>query len=314
LTRSASELDVRWHAGILNNGVFFRAMYHLTASLPRRGCYALAHPFTWLAYRLMRGGTRALIENLRIVRPDASDAELRELALLTYRSYARDFADFVRAVPMTAEEFRPLVAVFDDHRFDELLSEGRGIVLVGGHFGNWELGGIVIRLLRGDRLAVVGRPEPSPGVNELRRQLRELHGIETIEIGRMLDTALQIRRALSNNAVVAMLVDRHLGRDQVEVQFFGRPTSFAKSPAMIAYMANAPLLPSFVIRQPDARFYAVCGTPIRADTTLPLDAAIQRMTQAFATELEQRVRANPHLWYQFYPYWQSEVRSLKSEA
>src|SRR5262245_61368029 len=127
VTRSASELDVRWHAGILNNGLFFRAMYHLTASLPRRGCYAVAHPFTWLAYRLMHDGTNAVVQNLRVVKPEASDEELQELALLTYRSYARDFVDLVHAVRMKKDDFRPLIAGFDGYRFDELLAEKRGI-------------------------------------------------------------------------------------------------------------------------------------------------------------------------------------------
>jgi len=303
VSRSDSDLDIRWHAGALNNGVFIRAMYELTAKLPRRACYALAYPFTWLAYRLMREGTAALLENLRVVRPEASDRELRQTALLTYRSYARDFVDFVRSVPMSRAEFEPLIAGFDGYRLDEVLAEGHGILLAGGHFGNWELGGIVIRLLSGYPLIVVGRPEPSPAVSELRQRIRESLGIETIVIGRMLETALQIRRALANNAIVAMLIDRHLGKDQVEVTFFGRPTQFVKSPAMIAYLSRAPLLPSFVIRQSDGRFQAICATPIWPDASLPPDESVQRMTQAFAVELESRIRAYPHLWYQFYPYW-----------
>jgi lauroyl/myristoyl acyltransferase len=305
VSRSDSGVDVRWHAGVLNNGLFFGAMYQLVTRLPRRWCYALAYPFTWLAYRLMHEGTRALLENFRGVRPEASEPELHRLALLTYRSYARDFVDFIRALPMTRTEFEPLIAGFDGYRFDELLAEGRGILLAGGHFGNWELGGIVIRLLRGYRLVVVGRPEASPAVTAMRRRLRESLGIETIEIGRMLDTALQIRRVLSDNAIVAMLLDRHLGRDRVEVTFFGRSTSFVKSPAMIAYLSGAPLLPSFVIRQADGRFAAVCGTPIWPDATKSPDDNIKEMTQAFATALESRIRADPHLWYQFYPYWGS---------
>jgi KDO2-lipid IV(A) lauroyltransferase len=306
VTRADSELDVRWHAGALNNGLFFGAMSRLVSSLPRRCSYALAHPGAWVAYRLTREGTRAVIENLRVVRPDASERELRRLALLTFRSYARDFVDFIRGVSMTRAELEPLIAAFDGYRFDELLAEGRGVILVGGHFGNWELGGIVIRLLLGCPLSVVGKPEPSPMVSEIRRRLRESFGIETIEIGRVLETALQIRRALTANKVVAMLLDRHLGRDQVEVAFFGRPTQFAKSPAMIAYLSDAPLLPSFMIRQADGRFAAVCSTPIRPDTTRPPEEAIRQMTQAFASELEARIRANPHLWYQFYPYWRAE--------
>jgi len=304
MTRRAARPDeIRWHAGSLNNGVFIRAMYGLVRQLPRGACYQIAHPWTWVAYRLMRQGTRALLGNLRVVRPDASERELRQLALLTYRSYAQDFVDFVRALSMRREEFEPLIAGFDGHRFDELLADGRGVIVAGGHFGNWELGGLVIRLLRGLPLAVVGRPEPSAAVNELRRQLREAFGIETIEIGRMLDTALRIRRVLSGNGVVGMLLDRHIGRDQVEVTFFGRPTPFSRSPAMMAYLSGAPILPSFVIRKPDHRFDAICGRPIRPDTTRPADEAVRQMTQAFAAELEAKIRAYPHLWYQFYPYW-----------
>ena len=305
MTRTDSALNVRWHAGALNNGVFFTAMCELATRLPRRGSYALAYPGTWVACRLMRGGTRALIENLRVVKPEASERELRRLALLTYRSYARDFVDFIRGLSMTRATFEPLIAGFDGYRFDELLAEGRGIILVGGHFGNWEFGGLVIRLLRGYPLTVVGKPEPSPAVSALRQRMRESFGIETIEIGRMLDTALQIRGVLGANGIVAMLLDRHLGRDQVEVTFFGRKAKFLRSPAMIAYLSGAPLLPSFVIRQPDGRFAAVCGVPIRPDTSLPTEESIRQMTQAFAATLEERIRQYPHLWYQFYPYWSS---------
>jgi len=306
VTPNDSRPGVRWHTGALNNGLFFGAMSRLVNWLPRRGSYALAYPGAWVAYRLMREGTHAVIENLRVVQPGTSERELRRLALLTFRSYARDFVDFIRGVSMTRAELEPLIAALDGYRFDQLLAEGRGILLVGGHFGNWELGGIVIRLLLGYPLTVVGRPEPSPMVNELRRRLRESFDIETIEIGRVLETALQIRRFLAANTVVAMLVDRHLGRDQVEVTFFGRPTLFSKSPAMIACLSGAPLLPSFVIRQPDGRFAAVCATPIRPDPALAPDESVRQMTQAFAAELEARIRAHPHLWYQFYSYWSPE--------
>jgi lauroyl/myristoyl acyltransferase len=304
--RTDPGLTVRWHAGAFNNGLIFGATYHGVSRLPRRCSYGIGHVSTWLAHRLMRRGTRAVIENLRVVRPDASERELRRLALLVYRSYARDTIDFIRGLSLDRAHFEPMVAQLDSERFDDLLGEGRGVILVGGHFGNWELGGVAIRLLRGYPLTVVGRPEPSPVVSELRRRMRDSLGIDTIEIGRMLETALQIRRALAANGVVAMLLDRHLGKDRVDVEFFGRRSSFLRSPAMIAYLSGAPLLPSFMIRQPDGRFLGVCGAPIRVDTTLPPEESVRRATQAFAGELERRIRTHPHLWYQFYPYWEEQ--------
>lgn len=294
---------IRWHAGPLNNGAIFGATVYGCTHLPRACSYGIGYVGTAIAYGTMRKGTRALVENLRVVRPDASDRELRHLALLTYRSYAYDTIDFIRSLSMTREQIAPLVAQLDSEPFDPLLAEGRGILLVGGHFGNWELGGVVLRLLRGYPLTVVGKPEPSAVVSAFRRRMRESLGIATIEIGRALDTALQIRRVLAGNAIVAMLLDRHLGRDRVGVTFFGRPAWFLRTPAMIGYLSGAPLLPSFLLRRPDGRFLGVCGDPIRVDTTRPIDDAVQAATQAFATELETRIRRDPHLWYQFYPYW-----------
>ena len=102
-----------------------------------------------------------------------------------------------------------------------------------------------------------------------------------------------------------MLLERHLGRDRVDVTFFGRPAGFLRSPAMIGYMSGAPLLPAFMIRQADDRFAGAIGDPIVVDSTQPVEDAVRVATQAFASQLEARIRANPQLWYQFYPYWRT---------
>jgi len=303
--RRRSGISVRWHAGGLNNGLIFGATYHGVTRMPRACSYGIGHVGTWLAYRLMRNGTRALMDNLAVVQPEASETELRRLALLTYRSYARDTIDFIRSLSMDRAQLEPMVAQLDTVHFEELLAEQRGVILVGGHFGNWELGGVALRTLRGYPLTVVGRPEPSPVVARFRRRMRDSLGIQTLEIGRMLETALHIRRVLATNGIVAMLLDRHLGRDRVDVTFFNRRAWFLRSPAMMAYLSGAPLLPSFMIRQPDGRFVGVCGAPIRVDSARPADESVRLATQTFAIELERRIRANAHLWYQFYRYWDS---------
>ena len=293
----------RWHARGLNSGAIFSATYHGVARLPRSCSYGIGYAGTWLAYHLMRDGTEGLIENLRVVRPDASGRELRRLALLTYRCYARDTIDFIRGLSMNARQLGQMVSQIDSDRFDAVLAEGRGVIIAGGHFGNWELGGVALRQLLGYPLSVVGRPEASAAVGVIRKRLRVSLGIETIQIGQMLETALRVRRLLGENGVVAMLMDRHLGRDRVDVTFFGRPTGFLRTPAMIAVLSGAPLLPSYMIRQPDGRFHAVCGDPIRVDASTSQEAGVQAATQAFATQLERRIRETPYLWYQFYRYW-----------
>jgi lauroyl/myristoyl acyltransferase len=294
----------RWHAGALNNRLVFGATYQGVTRLPRWCSYRIGDAGTWLAYHLMRRGTTSLIDNFRGVRPWAAERELKQLARQTYRTYARDTIDFIRSLEMRPEQLEATVAYDNACVLDPLLALGRGVILVGGHFGNWELGGIALRQFKRCAVAVVGRPEPSPAVGALRRRMREQFGIESIEIGHMLETALLLRRVLAANTVVAMLIDRHFGRDRIDVTFFGRQTPFVRSPALIARISGAPLLPASMIRQADGRFVGWFGTPVYVDAAEQGDAPLHRATQAVAAQLESQIREYPHLWYQFYSYWE----------
>jgi KDO2-lipid IV(A) lauroyltransferase len=308
--RADSEsLSTRWHAGSLNNGFIFGATFHLVSRLPRSWSYGIGHVGTWLAYHLIRTGTAALIENLRVVRPDANDDELRRLALLVYRCYARDTIDFIRSVEMDRARLEQMILTVDGQRIEDALRQGRGVIIVGGHFGNWELGGVALRRLHGYPLTIVAKAESSPAVGEIRRRLRESLSIETVVIGEMLETALRISSILRSNGVVAMLLDRHVGRDRTTIEFFGRETDFIRTPAMIGLLSGAPLLPAFMIRQSDGRFRGEWGEPIVVDRSRPTDEAVLEATQAFAAQLETRIREHPELWYQFYPFWSGKPQT-----
>jgi KDO2-lipid IV(A) lauroyltransferase len=305
--RSDSDLSaVRWDARGVNNGLIFSATYHGVTRLPRACSYALGHVGTRIAYHLLRDGTDALIDNLKVVRPEATERQLKALALLTYRTYAKDTIDFIRSLEMDPSRLGTFVSERNAELLDQLLQQRKGVILVGGHFGNWELGGVALRLLNGYRTTIIAKAEASAVVGAIRRRMRESLGIDTLEIGRMLETSLQIRRLLAANGIVAMLLDRHIGRDRVAVRFFGRSVAFLRSPAMIGYMSGAPLLPAFMVRQHDGRFSGFFGEPIVVDASQPTEISVQLATQKFAGQLEAEIRANPHLWYQFYPYWRTE--------
>jgi KDO2-lipid IV(A) lauroyltransferase len=100
-----------------------------------------------------------------------------------------------------------------------------------------------------------------------------------------------------------MVADRPLGRDRVEVEFFGRRIFFLRSPAIMAYLSGAPMIPSFILRQPDGSYAGLALDPIHVDRSGDRETAVQAAMQAFATALEGVVRQHPHLWYNFFPYW-----------
>jgi KDO2-lipid IV(A) lauroyltransferase len=253
----------------------------------------------------MRDGTKALVENFALMFPGRDSRELRDLALRTYRSYARDVIDFIRSLRMTPEATRRLVGRIDRAALDQAMAEGRGAIVASGHFGNWEIAGVLMRRLTPFPLSVMARSEASPAVARLRQQMRRTLAIDTIEVRQHVETALRIRERLQKNEIVAMLIDRNLGKDSVEVSFFGRPTKFLRTPALLAALSGAPIVPCFVYRD-EGRLAVECGPLIRVPAEGDADANVRHAVQQVATLLEQHVRRNPQYWYQFYPFWTGE--------
>jgi lauroyl/myristoyl acyltransferase len=303
----------RWTLHGLNNGHIFAATYHGVRRLPRVLSYLIGTIGTWLAWTLMRACRAAVADNLRAIFPDESEGQLQRRALETFRAYAFDCIDFLRAVDAPEKGAHGLFDhTAESHAlFERLLAEGRGIIVVTGHCGNWEMGSLLMQHTVETQLTIIAMAEASPDVNRIRNQIRARLGAETLEVRQSLDTALQIRRLLGRNQMVAMLMDRHLGRDRVAVTLLHRHAWFLRTPALLSYLTRAPLLPCFINRAGPGRFTVHLGDPIRVSQDLPRDEAIQRATQEFADQLGDRLRRHPHQWYHFYRYWDAQRDSYE---
>ncbi|MEP6917479.1 MAG: hypothetical protein ABJC89_17645, partial [Acidobacteriota bacterium] len=228
----------RWTMHGLNSGGIFAATYHGVRILPRPICYGIGHVASWICWRLMSATNAALADNLRAVFPEETDSVLHRRALDVYRSYTRDAVDFLKAVPAGQAEADQMFEIAPERlaTLQSLHAEKRGIILVTGHHGNWEAGAVMMTRFLRLPLTVVAMKEASPEVNRIRQQIRDLLGVETVEVRQSLDTPLQIRRALAQNRFVALLVDRHYGRDRVAVTLFGRQAWFLRTPMVLAHL------------------------------------------------------------------------------
>lgn len=307
ITTDSESIPRRWTHHYLNSGLVFGLTVRGARTLPRALSYGIGRAGTWIAWRLMAQTNDAVADNLRAVMPEATDEELERLALATYRSYADSTIDFLRAVSADDQQAMATFDIRPEDRatFEGVLACGKGGLLVTGHYGCWEIGGLLMRVL-GLPLTVVAMLESDPEVNRLRRETRAQMGVDTLEVRQGLETALQIRRILGQNRLVAMLIDRHLGRDRVQVTHFGRPAYFLQTPALMAYMTGAPLIPCFLERIGPGRFRTFAAAPIDVDRQLPRDEALRQATQRVADAIEARVRLHPHAWYHFFRYWDAQ--------
>jgi KDO2-lipid IV(A) lauroyltransferase len=298
----------RWTLHGLNNGLIFGATYHGVRTLPRTLSYGIGHVGTRIAWHTMPDTRAALASNLAAVFPEENRATLERRALVTFRSYAQDTIDFLKALSAPPADRRHLFDLSDQYRdiFAELNARGRGVILATGHYGNWEIGSLLIRQALDLPLTIVAMAEASPHVNRIRRMLRESLGAETLEVRQSLDTGLQIRRRLAGGHIVAMLIDRHYGRDRTPVTLFGRRAWFLRTPLLLAQATGAAILPCFIERLGPGRFRPRPAQPIVVATDGAREEAVRSAAQKIADALADRIREHPEFWYHFYRYWDAQ--------
>jgi KDO2-lipid IV(A) lauroyltransferase len=250
-----------------------------------------------IIFSIARAQRAAVLRNQRQVRGPRGRA--REL----WDAY-RVFAEFARSLTEAMEQWgprpRPLhVDVVNRGLFDAALAEHRGLVVLTGHFGSWE---VAARLLGG-----LGRPvsmvtahEPNPSVREFMHQVRTRHGFNVIYSARSVFTGLPILQALRRDEIVGMQIEPWgpMPGSQ-EVRFCDRPTRFQLGPFAVARVARAPIVVVFAVRR-GIRRYEIRVVD-RFDPRTPADslAALAATVDAY----ERLVREVPAQWLMFEDVW-----------
>jgi lauroyl/myristoyl acyltransferase len=293
----------KWVSHGLSNAIVYGGLHYGAHWLPMPVLNAINLVGNSLAITFLRHTQRGIRENFRV----ALGASERDAARLTRRLFFEYGRHTIDAWRLRSDAFVPRITTFvrDGQVLASSRRSGRGFLLVTGHVGNWEMGAVTLRE-HGLTPAVVGQPELDAGVQEMRLALRTRLGVESIDIGSSMATAFKVRSAVDRGRAVALLVDRAYPEDQVIVPFFGRPTPFLRSPALLARFCDCDVLPGFFLRASDGSYFNVWGEPQRADPRLSPEEDARRIMSRVAADLEQVVRANATQWFNFYGFWSTE--------
>ncbi len=297
---SAPRARKKWVSHGLSNAIVYGGLHYGARWLPMAVLNAINLFGNSIAILFLRE-TQAGIRDNFVRALGVSPREAARLARKLFFEYGRATIDVWK---MRSEAFVPRITTLETDAAVLARSRagGRGFLLVTGHVGNWEMGAVT---LRAHRLtpAVVGQPELDPDVQAMRLQLRTRLGVESIDIGSSMATAFKVRAAVDRGRAVALLVDRAYPEDQVIVPFFGHPTPFLRSPALLARFCGCDVLPGFFLRARDGSYANVWGEPLAPDLALsPEEDAVRIMTRV-AADLESVVRRHPTQWFNFYRFW-----------
>ena len=198
-------------------------------------------------------------------------------------------------------EVRSRIERFDG--LDELrraLAEGHGVVIVSGHFGNWELAGSTLPAF-GFAADAVMQKLKNPRLTSLIRETRTRLGMGLIN---RVDAWEPMMDSLARGRVVAFVADQDARHRGVFVPFFGRPASTHRSPALLALRARAPFFVGGVMRVEGGR-YRAWAVRLEPRANLSIRRQVEDLTREWTTELERRVRLYPEQYFWHHKRWKT---------
>jgi KDO2-lipid IV(A) lauroyltransferase len=180
------------------------------------------------------------------------------------------------------------------------LAEGRGVVLVTGHCGNWEWMNLALQAV-GIPMTAAGRKLPDPRFDALLTRLRTRFGGEAV--GRGGNAGQSLLRALRRGRVVGLLIDQDIAAPGVFVRFFGHPAWTPTGAAVLALRAKSPVVVGFARRTTEGTMELRFEPPLFPEGDARDERQVAQLTALLTQRIEAQVRACPEQWVWFHRRW-----------
>lgn len=275
-----------------------RGVLFVAGSFPLGLAHALGAAAGWLAFAL---GIRRDVSVDNIEKAlGVSTHEATRIARRSYQNFGRGLMDFAAFRRWSRDELLAQVAVDGVEHLEAARAAGRGAVIVAGHFGSWEFGGVIIPALGFPTSVIVGE-QSNTRVDDVMNDLRRAHNLGLITKTSALKKALT---TLRQNEFVALLADQDARKGGVIVDFLGRPASTVRGPALFAIRARCPIIPLTVHRE-GKRHRAIFEAPLWADPAQEEESAVLELTRYYTDALSRRIREHPDEYFWPHRRWKS---------
>jgi len=235
--------------------------------------------------------------------PELSEADVERISRDAYGHLGRTSIETAILPSFSASE---IVELFESvtgwNVVEERMARGKGLIVVTGHLGNWELGGAYLAA-RGLPVDAVARHMANPLFDRYLTATRQRIGMTVVHDE---DAVRRVPRSLRAGRAVAFLTDQGtIGLASTWVPFFGRYAKTPRGPAVFALRLDAPIVFGAAVRQPSGR-YALHLEPIEAIATDDREADVDRIVADYTRALERWVRRVPEQYFWHHRRWKHQ--------
>ncbi len=241
------------------------------------------------------------LDALRRAFPGKTTAEARRIANAMYEHLGMNGVESVR-LPVVGRAYIERAIEWENiHILKEALKEGRGVLVLTAHCGNWELSCTATPVF-GMPITIVVKRVKGRLLNEHVNALRTQFGLKVVPAQNSYRECL---RALRRNEILGFVLDQNMTRDEgVFVDFFGRPACTTPGLAHMAARAQVPVVPTFIERLPSGRHLIRTLDPLPPPPDHEPDT-LREATQTYTRIIENHIRARPEQWIWIHRRWRT---------
>ena len=282
--------------------VVFRAFSAFFVLTPRRICLGLARGLGLLLFHLDGRHRRIALANLRT----AFGAEMTEsrryaIARGSFIHFCRVLVDILKLASWPRDRIARHLVLEGEEHLRRAVDRGKGVLVVTGHFGNWEMLSIPI-----------SDAAPMWAVTRFldnRLLEKRLFGLRT-KLGAKIiykdQAARHVLQVLRRGEIVIILIDQNVLRIQaVFVDFFGKPAGTTPALAAFHLRTGSPIVPAFCYPETGGRYRIRFFPPLDPAADGPRDRDELKITQTCTKIIESQIRRHPEFWLWFHERWRS---------
>jgi KDO2-lipid IV(A) lauroyltransferase len=280
-----------------------RATIGALRALPWEMACRMGEKLGELGYRPLGIRKRVVEKQIAAAFPDLSHDAVVDLARESYRHLGRAFIESALLDSLGKQGIRDLVELVQGWEIvDDVMSKGRGAVMVTGHIGNWELAGAYMAA-RDIPIDAIVRGMANPLFDAYVNKGRAAVGMTVVHDQ---EAVRRTPRSLRAGRAVAFVADQGvLGLASTYVPFFGRPAKTPRGAAVFALRFEVPVIFVVALRQPNGRFRIVVER-IEARRTDSMDRDVDAIVTAFTEHLEKWVRDVPAQYFWQHRRWRRQ--------
>jgi KDO2-lipid IV(A) lauroyltransferase len=276
-------------------------MTRLARLTPRRFGHRVFSALGALMGRLLKSDRRRAVDNLAIAFPESHRVVREAMATAMFKNLGRNVFDFLNLKDATPEKLSALVGDVEGmERFERAVARGRGVIVITGHIGCWELMPPYFASL-GYRTTVVGRRMKDPKLDDQLVAVRASVGVTTIDRdGRPREMVDLLRRG----EILGVLIDQHTAVGGMYVPFFEKPAFTPTGVAKLACITGSPIVPmADFLNRNGKHTIRVLPPIVPPDIITDKLAMVEELTAACSLAVEQLIRIDPKQWVWFHHRW-----------